>query len=319
MGKDRVVVVAWVITGMCFSGTAFSQSEVPCDRECLTGLVDQYLRAVVAHDPSRASLARNVKFTENGQALKPGEGLWATASDDATYRVYFADPAAEQVGFMGVIRENGAPVIVALRMKADNRQLTQVESLVARNDPGGMGRPEALVTPRPLLLEQLSPGDRSPREKLLGIVNSYFDGLDEMDSAKNIPFDKDCQKVENGIETANAIEPNADPLRRMGCAAQLNTGFTKIVTGVRERRYLICDEERGLVYSVAFIDHAGILKTVKLNDGATMAVPQTHQRPLTHMAGTLFKIKGGKIRHIEAVVVPVPYGMKSGWYSSNRQ
>ena len=33
-----------------------------CDRECLDGLVDQYLDALVAHDPSRLPLAESVKF-----------------------------------------------------------------------------------------------------------------------------------------------------------------------------------------------------------------------------------------------------------------
>jgi hypothetical protein len=34
-----------------------------CDRECLIGLVDQYLEALVAHDPSGLPLAETVKFT----------------------------------------------------------------------------------------------------------------------------------------------------------------------------------------------------------------------------------------------------------------
>src|ERR1700676_844717 len=35
-----------------------------CDRSCLNGFVDRYLAALVAHDPSRLPLARNVKYTE---------------------------------------------------------------------------------------------------------------------------------------------------------------------------------------------------------------------------------------------------------------
>src|SRR5271170_1770946 len=36
-----------------------------CDRQCLNGFVDQYLAALVAHDPSRLPLAKDVVFTEN--------------------------------------------------------------------------------------------------------------------------------------------------------------------------------------------------------------------------------------------------------------
>ena len=52
-----------------------------CNRTCLEGFANQYMEALVAHDPSRAPLAKNVKFTENGQELAVGDALWATASD----------------------------------------------------------------------------------------------------------------------------------------------------------------------------------------------------------------------------------------------
>jgi hypothetical protein len=37
----------------------------PCDRACMTGLVDRYLAAVVRHDPAGLPLNRDVKFTES--------------------------------------------------------------------------------------------------------------------------------------------------------------------------------------------------------------------------------------------------------------
>ena len=49
-----------------------------CDRACLEKLLDTYLGALVAHDPKRLPLAPGARFTENGQALPPGDGLWGT-------------------------------------------------------------------------------------------------------------------------------------------------------------------------------------------------------------------------------------------------
>ena len=37
----------------------------PCDRQCLIGMIDQYLEALMKHDSSGLPLARNVKFTED--------------------------------------------------------------------------------------------------------------------------------------------------------------------------------------------------------------------------------------------------------------
>src|SRR5579859_1558168 len=47
-----------------------------CDRACLEGMVDKYLNAMVAHDPSRAPLSPTVKFAQDNVPLKIGTALW---------------------------------------------------------------------------------------------------------------------------------------------------------------------------------------------------------------------------------------------------
>jgi hypothetical protein len=56
-------------------------------------VADAYFAALGARDPSRAPMGPTVRFTEQAQALKVGEGLWKTASEaPATFRIYVADP-----------------------------------------------------------------------------------------------------------------------------------------------------------------------------------------------------------------------------------
>ena len=43
-----------------------------CDRACLTGIADAYIAALVAHTPSKAPLASNVKFTGAGAGARGG-------------------------------------------------------------------------------------------------------------------------------------------------------------------------------------------------------------------------------------------------------
>src|SRR5262245_6272384 len=64
-----------------------AQSRVTCDRSCLIGFLDRYVDALVARDPSRLPLARTVKFTENGQRLDLGDGLWHTVTGKGGYRL----------------------------------------------------------------------------------------------------------------------------------------------------------------------------------------------------------------------------------------
>ena len=50
-----------------------------CNRACLENVVEQYLTALVAHDPRRLPLSKDVKYTENAQLMEPGDGFWKTA------------------------------------------------------------------------------------------------------------------------------------------------------------------------------------------------------------------------------------------------
>ena len=59
---------------------AGAQGRASCDRTCLTGLLDRYVDALVAREPSRLPLAATVKFTENGQRLALGDGFWHTVT-----------------------------------------------------------------------------------------------------------------------------------------------------------------------------------------------------------------------------------------------
>ena len=109
-----------VAFGIVLSCVLAAQSQ-RCDRACLEGLVDQYMGALVAHDPSKLSVARGVRNTENGQRLELGDGLWNTATGKGSYRLFVTDVTAGQVAFMGTMKEADAPVAVAIRLKVVNR------------------------------------------------------------------------------------------------------------------------------------------------------------------------------------------------------
>ena len=56
-----------------WTGAASAASE-KCARACLDKLVDTYIAALVAHDPSKVPLAKNVKFVENVEPHEAGRG-----------------------------------------------------------------------------------------------------------------------------------------------------------------------------------------------------------------------------------------------------
>src|SRR5512142_1902838 len=87
------------------AATLAGQSKT-CDRACLEPFVGTYLDAVVAHSPAKAPFAKGVKSTENGQRLELGDGLWNTMTGKGTFRLFVTDVEAQQVAFLGTIKES---------------------------------------------------------------------------------------------------------------------------------------------------------------------------------------------------------------------
>jgi hypothetical protein len=83
----------FAIAALLAAGVAMAPAaDSTCDRACLEGFVNQYLAALVAQYPSKLPLAKNARYTENGQELKLGDGMWGPTVTLGNYKLYFADP-----------------------------------------------------------------------------------------------------------------------------------------------------------------------------------------------------------------------------------
>lgn len=104
--------------------------EPACERGCLLDFTNQYLDAMLAHNPSALHVSSDLKATENGKPLPLGGGLWKNAKS-ISVRDSFADSSASQAGFFGVVeQENGARDLFALRLKISRQRISEVETLV---------------------------------------------------------------------------------------------------------------------------------------------------------------------------------------------
>ena len=285
-----------------------------CDRACLDGLMDEVLQAMATHAPERLPLRAGVHYTENGQSLRLGDGLWGTAEGVGERHFYVADPKSGGVVFIGMLCESGRQVESFIRLRVKGRRITEIEALVTR--PAGMGPPAAPAGPgfvvRPVFTEPLAPAERRPREELVAVANSYFQGLEQA-TDKVTPFEPDCGRTEDGMLTSNDSSAPKGSMQSLSCGAQFATGFSRFITEVRGRRFPLVDEERGLVLALVSFDHAGKIKTVKMTDGSTMTVPPPFDAPFSFLMAELFKIRNGRIARVEAVIYTTPYGMPSGW------
>src|SRR3984885_7293619 len=249
-------LIAMAVLGCSLAGALPAQTgngkSGACGRACLEGFVDQYLDALTAHDPKLVPLAKNVKFTENGQKLLIPDGLWNSMVGKGTYRLFVDDPQAGSVAFIGTIKEEGRtpsePVagVIALRLRLDNRQISEVETFVVRN-PQTAERLEKIGTPNHLLLEAVPQAQRMSRADLIKTANMYFTGMQQNDGKGNYPFTDDCNRIENGMQTTNAPlkdgQARPDPATATnyssawGCKEQFEWGLRHFFTRIRDRRY----------------------------------------------------------------------------------
>jgi hypothetical protein len=193
-----------------------------CDRACLGSLLDTYLAAVVAHDPAKAPLVVGFRQTENALNIVPGKGMWQSVTALGNVQRKYFDPVTGQAGYYGTVMEGGETAIVTVRLRVENRALTEAEWYIARaNDPGMNGprqpdRPPANLH-NPEYLEQhpprqdAPPGQRVDRDTLRRIVESYFDAITSHDGAIALAH-KGCGRAENGSPApGGAFLPPAPP------------------------------------------------------------------------------------------------------------
>ena len=293
---------------------AFAQRDTSCAPGCLEKTLDTYLAAVVAHDPAKAPLAANIKSVENTVPMKPGEGLWKTATEvPATFKIYVPDPVAGQIGFIGVMKEDGKPIEIGLRLKLENGKITEAEHLIARNlSASSLAN---LQKPRPGLLATVPKAQRVPREQMLKIGASYYDALVNSDG-KAAPFADDCLRRENGMQTTGNPPPKAPgrgTIGAMGCAAQLDTRAMSYIKRIEPRRVEIADVETGLVFGLSQFRHPMDEKKLKIVGVPGVESIDMNFNPFDLPAAHIFKVSGGKIHEIEAMGFMMPYNSKTGW------
>ena len=309
----------WILGAVAVAMTATPGFAADCshDRTCLASVMDAYLQALTQHDAASLPVTRNVKYTENGVRLTMGDGLWQTAAATPTYRLDVIDEEAGQVGLLGRISENGNNNWFGVRLKVENDgKVSQIETLLSRSATGGPpgGANKGNTEPHPLMAQVIPADKRATRAELARAGNLYFSGLDEEDSGRNVPFSPECQRRENGTVTANDPAAPQGSMQSLGCKAQFDTGFSVIVTDIRERRFEVVDRTKGLAFGWGYFDHNGsVAKFSRTPDHQMADVPQTFRQPITFYIAEVFKVMDGKIRQIEAVLTTVPYQMESSW------
>ncbi|MDR3340509.1 MAG: hypothetical protein LBT25_10550 [Candidatus Symbiothrix sp.] len=287
------------------------------DKKCLIELVDNYFKALVAHDPSKIPFAMNARFVENVDSKPIGEGLWQTASAaPTTFKIYVPDPTVREVGFLGMMEEQGKPVMIALRLKiSDDGFVNEAEHLIARGiDPKNM---KYLQTVRPGILTAIPEKERMKRYEMVGIAYSYYDAL-IMDNGFLSPMADDCTRRENGSPASNSGIPDNETDESPNYSAlktvdQLNTNMMDYINDIDNVRVFAIDPEAGLAIGFSHFRHEMNKKTFPIYNVPGVTSREMQMPAFDLPAAHVFKISKGQIHEIEAMGFLTKYMALSGW------
>ncbi|WP_313806297.1 hypothetical protein [Sphingobium sp.] len=274
----------------------------------LHSIADRYRAAYVAHDPAAAPISPRIRFSENNVALPFPDGSWDTVAEEVGPALTLVDVTGGTIGIFTAIRTLDVPGFLAVRLRVEDGLITEAEHILStRRNLSGPPTPIGAVEDfahDPDLVELVEVDQRMTRADLVSIANGYWSTLENnTGEIRDTAFSPDCTRFENGMAF-----PDVEHLFRLG--------RYRFNERVRDRDFMVVDEERGLVMSRAFIDHKGVLDSYTLTDGAEMK--SIFREPHSWSVLELFKIKAGRITAIEATFIAIPYYMPSPWTPSTR-
>lgn len=266
-------------------------STAACDRQCLTSFVDQYLNAMIAHDPAALDTSTNIRFTEDTVEMQLGEGLWENASALTDYRMDIIDVANSTAISHSVVEEGGSKVMFALRLKIVDHQISEVETMVVRNQEEGMiFNLDALDQVSEGMISFPDPALLNSRQEMIDIAVLYPAGLKAGSFVTvDVPFRTDTYRFENGQLMAGpdcTFFPGCDDIKSQGLPTL--AGITHEVAAV--------DEELGIV-------------VLRMNFGPG----STFDGDNVLNVWEAFKVYDSQIHAVEAFMEVIPMNTPSGW------
>jgi hypothetical protein len=278
---------------------AASSAQSACNRQCLTGFIDQYFAALAANDAGKVPLARGAKITHNGKTMSLAQSFWEGA-EQPVYRWDIVNERRGDTGTEAVVRNaDGSKTMFMVRLKIGGGEITEVETIKAnQGEADRLWDPDNLTAVSPALQLTIRDPEQDSYYGLIAAAESYWrafqtNGTKDYHRAALLP---DARRFENGLQTTGMV--------RNGEFVSAARGFDDgrfIGRNLWDRRYPVVDPERGIVLSVLRFG---------LKDGAASQSTATSN---DRLVAEFFAIKSGMIQEIHAVLFNLPDSEPTGW------
>lgn len=284
-----------------FVASSVQAQVADCDENCLVGIARQYMEDVVAQDWSTLPWADRVRFTENNVAMMIGDGFWGAVSIARDNAFTLADTQTGNVLWFGITEEHGQAAYYGMRLQVEQGQITEVETYLGREGVPNLFSPIGNYQSHTMFSQELRGEQQRPRERMIALVDGYFNTKQLNDGQLFTAFSDDCVRFTNGVNVTEGED----------CRAQMEIGLYRPVDRIRARRYPVVDVGKGVVLALSIEDHATRFVHYETSDGQShgMKVEYPNSRGMLEM----FKIEDGEIIRIEGISVFLPYYIHSLW------
>jgi len=284
--RTRAALISVILIGLSTTTSAADN----CDRSCLSGLITQYVDAVVAHDHTKLPLAADVRVTEDSKVVKLGEGIWKSVTGKGTFRHDYLDTRKQIAAAHVVFNEGATPVLYSVLLHVKDRKIAGIETLVQRVAPDSRLKPTELDKPIRGMNDPVPAGKKQSRESMIKTALTYPEGLrvgSFIDGGT--PFAPETYRVENG-----AILAGEGCMRSSDC-------------GMYAQNIIM---HPGIIAKVAAVDEENGVVLLWMNFGHTGSSYGEGNALVTFEA---FKVWGGQIHSILAFFKGLPISTSRWW------
>jgi hypothetical protein len=168
-------------------------------------VIDNYFKVVETHNMSALATAANLRITENGADMKPGEGLLKSGGKTLlrrdiidTERCAMVSEAVTEETVDGALTQ----AVMAVRLKVDSGKVSEIETIVTREkEQARFYRPkDMLATADQDWKTPLPAAARKSRAYMNDVANKYFSAFSK-DKIEDGPYAAVCHRWEGGLQT----------------------------------------------------------------------------------------------------------------------
>ena len=250
------------------------RAPVQCNRRCFESFADLLMSALIRHEPRALPGSATLAYTENGQRLAVGDGLWGTLTAVGE-RVLAVDPVAQTAVLVASTVETDVPGLLFARFALDGDQVSELEAVIVRHEfTGERGGTLTLFAPR---------------------LRAAFDPAATALADPALHLDAPVGSVASPDVLAAAVVAAAAEAEALGAAT-------------RNRLTWVTDTERGLVVDFAILD---VANEEGLPPEDRARAPAVSTGPYSVLTATLYKATGETAAAAGNATLVMPYGIKS--------